>query len=105
MVKVGGAMDHPTQPVPAQTVNLSSMQSALTCLRKITDAGDGRQANVFMRAIINNLWISIGSAPNPILSARYPHQACRATFTALDQRVSRTQCELLPVSPQSWTCS
>ncbi|PBK87584.1 hypothetical protein ARMGADRAFT_1034781 [Armillaria gallica] len=48
------------------------MQSALVCLREITDAGDGQQANAFMRAIINNLWTSIGSAPNPILSARYP---------------------------------
>ncbi|PBK87883.1 hypothetical protein ARMGADRAFT_1034489 [Armillaria gallica] len=48
------------------------MQSALTCLHEITDAGDGQQANAFMWAIINNLWISIGSTPNPILSARYP---------------------------------
>ncbi len=65
-------MDHPTQPVPAQTVNLTSVQSALTCLRKIMDAGDGQQANTFMRTVINNLWTSIGSAPNPILSACYP---------------------------------
>ncbi|PBK88153.1 hypothetical protein ARMGADRAFT_1034122 [Armillaria gallica] len=72
MVKVGDAMDHPTQPVPAQTVDLTSMQSPLACLHEITDAGDGRQANAFMWAIINNLWISIGSAPNPILSATYP---------------------------------
>ncbi|PBK90897.1 hypothetical protein ARMGADRAFT_1031994 [Armillaria gallica] len=48
------------------------MQSALAHLCEITNAGDGRQANAFMRAIINNLWTSIGSAPNPILSARYP---------------------------------
>ncbi|KAK0239617.1 hypothetical protein EDD85DRAFT_787882 [Armillaria nabsnona] len=48
------------------------MQSALVCLCKITDAGDGQQANTFMQIIINNLWTSIGSAPNPILSARYP---------------------------------
>ncbi|PBK83201.1 hypothetical protein ARMGADRAFT_1038006 [Armillaria gallica] len=48
------------------------MQSTLTCLREITNAGDGRQANTFMHAIINNLWTSIGSAPNPILSAHYP---------------------------------
>ena len=65
-------MDHPTQPVAAQTVDLTSVQSALTCLREITDAGDGQQANAFMWAVINNLWTSIGSAPNPILSARYP---------------------------------
>ncbi|PBK84274.1 hypothetical protein ARMGADRAFT_1037209 [Armillaria gallica] len=71
MVEVGGAMDHPTQPIP-QTADLTSVQSALMCLCKITDAGDGRQANTFMWAIINNLWISIGSTPNPILSAHYP---------------------------------
>ncbi len=65
-------MDHPVQPTPAQTANLASVQSALMRLREITDAGDGRQANAFMRAVINNLWTSIGSAPNPILSARYP---------------------------------
>ncbi|PBK84528.1 hypothetical protein ARMGADRAFT_1088299 [Armillaria gallica] len=65
-------MDHPSQPITAQTVDLTSMQSALACLHEITDTGDGRQANTFMQAIINNLWISIGSAPNPILSARYP---------------------------------
>ncbi|PBK82323.1 hypothetical protein ARMGADRAFT_1038652 [Armillaria gallica] len=65
-------MDHPTQPVLPQTVDLTSMQSALVHLREISDAGDGRQANAFMRTVINNLWTSIGSAPNPILSARYP---------------------------------
>ncbi|PBL04494.1 hypothetical protein ARMGADRAFT_1022901 [Armillaria gallica] len=65
-------MDHPTQPVPVQTINLTSVQSALMHLHEITDAGDGQQANAFMRAIINNLWTSIGFAPNPILSARYP---------------------------------
>ena len=60
------------QPAPTQTANLASVQSALAHLREITDAGDGRQANAFMRAVINNLWTSMGSAPNPILSARYP---------------------------------
>ncbi|PBK90668.1 hypothetical protein ARMGADRAFT_1032211 [Armillaria gallica] len=72
MVEVGGAMDHSTQPVPAQTVNLTSVQSALARLHEIIDTGDRQQANAFMQAIINNLWISIGSAPNPILSACYP---------------------------------
>ncbi|PBK89883.1 hypothetical protein ARMGADRAFT_1083355 [Armillaria gallica] len=72
MLKVGGAMDHPTQPVPAQTINLTSVQSALVHLHEITDAGDGQQAKAFMWAIINNMWTSIGSAPNPILSACYP---------------------------------
>ncbi len=65
-------MDHPAQPAPILTVDLASVQSALACLREITDAGDGQQANAFMRAVINNLWTSIGSVPNPILSARYP---------------------------------
>ncbi|PBK95933.1 hypothetical protein ARMGADRAFT_1028181 [Armillaria gallica] len=72
MLEVGGAMDHPAHPVPAQTVDLTSVQSVLMRLHKITDASDGRQANAFMRAIINNLWTSIGSTPNPILSACYP---------------------------------
>ncbi len=62
----------PVQPAPAQTVNLASVQSTLAHLREIMDAGDGRQANTFMRAVINNLWTSIVSAPNPILSAHYP---------------------------------
>ncbi len=82
-------MDHPVQPAPAQTANLASVQSALACLSEITDAGDGQQANAFMWVVINNMWASIGSAPNPILSARYPHQACRAAPTALDQGVPR----------------
>ncbi|PBK89474.1 hypothetical protein ARMGADRAFT_1083464 [Armillaria gallica] len=53
MLKVGGAMDHPAHPVPVQTVDLTSVQSALVRLREITDAGEG-------------------SASNPILSAHYP---------------------------------
>ncbi|KAK0236485.1 hypothetical protein EDD85DRAFT_791783 [Armillaria nabsnona] len=65
-------MDHPTQPAPAQTTNLTSVQSALAHLREITNAGDGRQSNAFMWAVINNLCTSIGSTPNPILSACYP---------------------------------
>ncbi|PBK94574.1 hypothetical protein ARMGADRAFT_1028987 [Armillaria gallica] len=72
MLEVGGAMDHPAHPVPVQTVDLTSMQSTLVRLHEITDTGDGRQANAFMWAIINNMWTSIRSAPNPILSARYP---------------------------------
>ncbi len=65
-------MDHPAQPTPVLTVDLASMQCALAHLHEIMDAGDGRQANTFMQAVINNLWNSIGSAPNPILSAHYP---------------------------------
>ncbi|PBK82705.1 hypothetical protein ARMGADRAFT_1038380 [Armillaria gallica] len=72
MLEGGGAMDHPAHPVPAQTIDLTSVQSALARLHKITDSGDGRQTNAFMRAVINNMWTSIGSTPNPILSARYP---------------------------------
>ncbi|PBK82412.1 hypothetical protein ARMGADRAFT_1038717 [Armillaria gallica] len=41
-------MDHPPQPIPALTVDLTSVQSALAHLREITDPGDGRQANAFM---------------------------------------------------------
>ncbi|PBK89885.1 hypothetical protein ARMGADRAFT_1083359 [Armillaria gallica] len=89
MVKVGGAMDHPTQPAPAQTVDLTSVQSTLVHLCKIMDAGDGQQANAFMRAVINNLWTSIGSAPNPILSARYltklwVYEACHSHMRCMD---------------------
>ncbi|SJL00958.1 uncharacterized protein ARMOST_04271 [Armillaria ostoyae] len=65
-------MDDPIQSAPTQNLDLASVQSALARLREITDAGDGREANAFMRAVINNLWAVIGSAPNPILSARYP---------------------------------
>ncbi len=65
-------MDHPAQPAPVLTVDLASVQSTLVRLCEITDASDGQQANTFMQAVINNLWNSIGSAPNPILSAHYP---------------------------------
>ncbi|KAK0437488.1 hypothetical protein EV421DRAFT_1907236 [Armillaria borealis] len=65
-------MDNPIQSAPTQSLDLASVQSTLTCLREIMDAGDGREANAFMWAVINNLWTAIRSAPNPILSTHYP---------------------------------
>ncbi|PBK66185.1 hypothetical protein ARMSODRAFT_1021777 [Armillaria solidipes] len=59
-------MDNPIQPAPTQNLDLASMQSALAHLHKITDAGDGCEANTFMQAVINNLWAIIGTPPSAL---------------------------------------